>query len=57
MLSPDRVGDPRLAAALDPLIGAIPVAAMRQANYRVDRDVGKQSPDAAARWLEATLGL
>lgn len=57
MLSPDRAGDPRLTAALDPLIGAIPVAAMRQANYRVDRDVGKQSPDAAARWLEATLGL
>ncbi|HEX8445017.1 MAG TPA: ABC transporter permease/substrate-binding protein [Sphingomonas sp.] len=46
-----RAGDARLQAALRPLIGAIPVAAMRQANFMVDRDAGKVSPDVAARWL------
>jgi osmoprotectant transport system permease protein len=55
MLAPGRAGDARMAAALEPLIGAIPVEAMRQANYLVDRDAGKQSPDQAARWLERQL--
>ncbi|WP_419827280.1 ABC transporter permease/substrate-binding protein [Sphingomonas sp.] len=48
--------DPRLVAALRPLIGAIPVAAMRVANYMVDRDAGKRRPAEAARWLEARAG-
>ena len=47
----------RCLAALRPLVGRIPVAAMREANYRVDRDAGKQTPAAAARWLAAKLGL
>lgn len=42
---------PRCAAALKPLIGAIPVTAMRGANFRVDRDADKQDPAEAARWL------
>jgi osmoprotectant transport system permease protein len=29
---------------------------MREANYLVDRDSGKASPDDAARWLEHGLG-
>jgi osmoprotectant transport system permease protein len=57
LLAPNRAGDARMVAALKPLIGAIPVATMREANYRVDRDADKQSPDAAARWLEARIGL
>lgn len=50
-----RARDPRFVAALRPLVGAIPVAAMREANYMVDRDRDKQSPEAAARWLDDQL--
>jgi osmoprotectant transport system permease protein len=56
LLAPRRAGDPRFQAALRPLIGAIPVEKMREANYLVDRDTDKQSPDAAARWLGRGLG-
>ena len=42
---------PRCVGALTPLIGAIPVTAMREANYQVDRDADKQQPEQAARWL------
>lgn len=51
LLSPGRADDARFRAALAPLIDRIPVQAMREANYRVDRDVDKQSPAKAARWL------
>ncbi|MBU3078138.1 ABC transporter permease/substrate-binding protein [Sphingomonas quercus] len=44
-------GDPAIRAALGPLIGAIPVARMRTANYLVDRDADKKSPAEAAGWL------
>jgi osmoprotectant transport system permease protein len=55
LLAPQDAGDRRMAAALRPLVGAIPVTLMRQANYRVDRDTDKQSPEQAARWLEAKI--
>jgi osmoprotectant transport system permease protein len=55
LLSPKRAGDPRLRAALTPLLGKIPVEAMRAANYSVDRDQGKQTPAQAARVLEQRL--
>jgi osmoprotectant transport system permease protein len=55
MLSPAHAKDAKLAATLQPLIGAIPVETMRQANYLVDRDTDKQSPDQAATWLERRL--
>ncbi|UYY79511.1 ABC transporter permease/substrate-binding protein [Sphingomonas sp. R1] len=55
LVAPARAADQRFHAALRPLIGAISVERMRQANYLVDRDHDKQSPDAAARWL--TEGL
>ena len=57
LISPKRVGDQRLLEALRPLIGAISVEAMREANYSVDRDTQKASPQQAARALEAKLGL
>ncbi|MEO5867744.1 MAG: ABC transporter permease/substrate-binding protein [Sphingomonas sp.] len=57
LVSPRRARDARFAAALRPLIGRIPVEAMREANYMVDRDTDKASPEAAARWLEKRLGL
>ena len=56
-IAPRLSSTPRVLAALQPLIGRIPVEAMREANYMVDRDVGKVSPDAAAQWLEKRIGL
>ncbi|GGE83348.1 ABC transporter permease/substrate-binding protein [Sphingomonas prati] len=51
-----RAGDARVRAALQPLVGRVPVAAMRQANYMVDRDADKATPEVAARWLAGQLG-
>jgi osmoprotectant transport system permease protein len=56
-LSPRMAKDARMIAALRPLIGNVPVEAMREANYMVDRDAAKVSPDVAARWLEKKIGL
>ena len=52
MISPRRADDERLIAALEPLIGAISVEQMREANYAVDREgEGKLSPKEAAEEL------
>ena len=51
LVSPARAADGSLEAALRPLVGAIPVAAMRRANLAVDRDRDKASPQAAAKLL------
>lgn len=56
LVSPSRAKDARFVAALKPLVGAIPVERMREANYLVDRDADKQSPDAAAKWLAERIG-
>jgi osmoprotectant transport system permease protein len=57
LVAPRRRDDARFLAALRPLVGRIPVEAMRAANYRVDRPDAKESPDTAARWLAARIGL
>jgi osmoprotectant transport system permease protein len=57
LLSPARAADPVLRRALQPLVGAVPIDTMRQANYMVDRDTERVSPNQAARWLEGTLHL
>jgi osmoprotectant transport system permease protein len=57
LIAPGRADDPRLLNALRPLIGKIPVTAMRAANYSVDRDRDKATPAQAARALEVGLGL
>ena len=49
LISPERASDHVLRRALEPLLGAIPIGLMRQANLMVDRD--KRSPEEAARWL------
>jgi osmoprotectant transport system permease protein len=58
MLSP-RIGDDEgILRALQPLIGAIDVDAMRTANFAVDReDEGKLSPADAAAELAERVGL
>ncbi|WP_379553432.1 ABC transporter permease/substrate-binding protein [Qipengyuania sp. DGS5-3] len=57
MLSPDAREDAALTAELTPLIGAIDVAAMREANFAVDRDEDKLTPDEAAKMLAELVGL
>ena len=51
LASPAHAQEQRFLAALRPLVGRIPVTVMREANYMVDRDDRKASPEAAARWL------
>ncbi|PTQ10824.1 ABC transporter permease [Sphingomonas oleivorans] len=51
LVSPRRARDARFVGALKPLVGSIPVDRMREANYMVDRDRDKATPEAAARWL------
>ena len=51
LLAPGRDRDRRLVRALRPMVGAIAVERMRQANLMVDRDTDKRSPAEAARWL------
>ena len=58
MMSPRIADDPAIAAALEPLIGAISVEEMREANFAVDREgEGKLSPSDAAAQLAETIGL
>lgn len=55
MVAPDRREEDRFIAALQPLLDAIPVELMREANYMVDRDENKVSPAEAADWLAAQI--
>ena len=57
LISARCAADPRCTGALRPLLGRIPVVAMREANYQVDRDTAKQTPDQAAGWLATKTGL
>ena len=57
LLSPQAGRNAALAATLAPLIGKIDVAAMRAANYSVDRNDNKLTPAEAARVLAKRAGL
>jgi glycine betaine/choline ABC-type transport system substrate-binding protein/ABC-type proline/glycine betaine transport system permease subunit len=57
LVAPEPGKDPALVAALKPLIGTIPVEAMRAANFAVDRKDNKLSFDEAARQLAQQAGL
>lgn len=58
MLSPRIAGDEGVIKALTPLIGAISVEAMREANLAVDReDAQKLTPKQAAEGLAKAAGL
>jgi len=56
MVTRAHADDADFVGAIQPLVGAIPVDLMREANYMVDRDKDKVSPEAAAKWLEGKLG-
>lgn len=51
MVSPGSARKTALLEALRPLIGAIDVTMMRQANLMVDRSKDKRTPEQAAQWL------
>lgn len=57
LIAPKRAADARLKRTLTPLIGAIPIEAMRAANLMVDRDTDKVSPEEAARALAKAIRL
>jgi osmoprotectant transport system permease protein len=56
LISPKRAGDAKLQAALQPLLGAIDIADMREANLRAAGNDGASSPAAVARWLWEKIG-
>jgi osmoprotectant transport system permease protein len=51
LLAPKRASDFALRSALQPLLGAIDISSMREANLRAAGNDGASSPDAVARWL------
>ena len=57
LIAPQRRHDETLARVLKPLIGAIPVERMREANLMVDRDQDKVLPGDAARALAQAVKL
>lgn len=57
MVSPEAAQDQKLIDTLSPLIGAISVDQMREANLAVDRLDDKQSPRNAAAALATAIGL
>jgi osmoprotectant transport system permease protein len=52
LLAPRRANDTALISALQPLVGAIDVTLMREANLKASRGA---SPAEAARWLEGEI--
>ncbi|TKW79052.1 MAG: ABC transporter permease subunit [Bradyrhizobium icense] len=56
LLAPKRADDEKLKAALQPLLGKINIAAMREANLRAAGNDASSSPDAVARWLWEKVG-
>ena len=50
-MAPKRAHDQALQAALQPLLGRIDIAAMREANLRAAGNDGASSSGAVARWL------
>jgi len=51
LLSPEARENPDIAEALEPLLGAVTIDLMRQANHMVDRDDNPATISEAAAWL------
>jgi osmoprotectant transport system permease protein len=56
LLAPKRANDQALRAALQPLLGKVSIATMREANLRAAGNDATSSPDAVARWLWEKIG-
>ncbi|MEH2471172.1 osmoprotectant transport system permease protein [Nitrobacteraceae bacterium AZCC 2299] len=56
LLAPKLGSDQALRAALQPLLGKIDIATMREANLRAAGGDGASSPDVVARWLWERIG-
>jgi len=56
LLAPKRAGDQALRDALQPLLGRISIATMREANLRAAGNDATSSPDAVAHWLWEKIG-
>jgi osmoprotectant transport system permease protein len=56
LLSPKRADDAALRNALQPLLGKIDIATMREANLRASGNDANSSPDAVAKWLWEKIG-
>jgi osmoprotectant transport system permease protein len=56
LLAPKRASDSVLRSALQPLLGAIDISVMREANLRAAGNDSTSSPDAVARWLWEKIG-
>jgi osmoprotectant transport system permease protein len=50
-----HANDELLKRALEPLLDSIPLRLMQEANQRVDRELDKETPAAAARWLAGQI--
>jgi osmoprotectant transport system permease protein len=55
LISAKHAHDQKLISALKPLIGAIDLKTMQQANLMVDRQTDKRTPESVARWLDAKI--
>ena len=56
LLAPKRAGDTALRDALQPILGKIDIATMREANLRGSGNDANSSPDAVAKWLWEKVG-
>jgi osmoprotectant transport system permease protein len=56
LIAPKRAADSALRAALQPFLGKLDIATMREANLRATGNDGTSSPDAVARWLWEKVG-
>jgi osmoprotectant transport system permease protein len=55
LIAAKHAQDAKLIAALKPLIGAIDLKTMQQANLMVDRQTDKRTPEETADWLSSKL--
>lgn len=55
LIAPGREEDENFINAIQPLVGAITVEKMREANYMVDREEDKKTPKQAASWLDGQI--
>ena len=51
LVAPKRANDEKFIAALQPLVGAIPVTLMREANLRASSGGAEASASEVAKWL------